>query len=72
MSKTKSLTIWFAVNKSGFIGLYYDEPTRNEETGKWDSKFPFVNSIIYDQIVKLVEKSNITWKNDAECLTLNF
>lgn len=70
--KQISKTIWFAVNKSGFIGLYADEPKRNNTTGKWESKFPFINSNIYDQITSLVEKSNIDWKNEPECLTLKF
>lgn len=70
MNKTKSFTIWFAVNKSGFVGLYNDEPIRNESTGKWESKTPFVNSLIYDQIVALVDKSGMTWENNPECITI--
>lgn len=68
--KKKSVTVWFAVNKGGFVGMYAEEPTRNEETGKWDSKFPFVNSIVYDQIVTLVEKSGFNWESEPQCLTL--
>ena len=64
------ITIWFAVNKNGFVGLYADEPKRNNELGKWESKHPFVNSIIYEQIVNLAEKSNLTWDKDPECIQI--
>ena len=66
------MTVWFAVNKNGFIGLYADEPSRNKKTGKWESKFPVVNSLVYDQIVSLVEKSGMKWENDPECINLTF
>lgn len=63
-------TIWFAINKNGFIGLYAEEPKRNNETGKWESKYPFVNSLIYDQITKMIEKSNLSWESEPECISI--
>ena len=72
MGKQKSMTIWFEVNKSGFVGLFTEEPKRNEKTGKWDSEFPFVNSLVYDQVVVLVEKAGLKWENEPECININF
>ncbi len=63
-------TIWFAVNKNGFVGLYLDKPVRNKLTKKWESKYPFINSIIYNEIVDLVEKAKYTWENEPECITI--
>ena len=68
----KTLTVWFAVNKNGFIGIYSDEPKRNIETGKWESKFPFINSLIYDQICQLVEKAKLDWNKEPECISFQF
>ena len=72
MGKQKSMTVWFAINKSGFVSLFAEEPKRNEETGKWDSKFPFVNSLVYDQVVALVEKAGLKWESEPECININF
>lgn len=69
MNNKKTITIWFAVNKNGFIGLYSNEPTRNNETGKWESKYPFVNSIIYQNIKNMIESSNFDWNQEPQCLT---
>ena len=68
MSK-KTITVWFAVNKNGFVGMYAEEPKRNNKTGKWESKFPFVNSGVYNQIRELAEKVNFDWNKEPECIT---
>lgn len=60
----KELIVWVAVNKNGFISMFLgEEPKRNIETGKWEGIF-YVNSLLYKDIIKLVEKSNITWACD--------
>ena len=69
MPNFKTITVWFAVNKNGFIGVYADEPIRNDKTGKWESKFPFINSTVYPEIVKLAENSKMDWLKEPECLT---
>lgn len=66
----KTITIWFGVNKNGYVSMHSIEPTKNEETGKWESKYPFVNSIIYSEICKLVEKSRLNWNSEVESITL--
>jgi len=67
----KTITVYVCVNKNGSIGLHSIEPTRDENRGMWISKMPFCNSIAYNQLVSLVEKSNLTWNNDPEPITLN-
>lgn len=66
----KTITIWFGVNKNGFVCMHSVEPVRNEKTGKWESKYPFVNSAIYDEICKLATKSKMSWNSEIEALTL--
>lgn len=68
----KSIQVWFAVNKSGFIVLSLDEPKRNEKTGKWDSKYPFISSKVNQEISDLIEKTKINWDHEPECLTISF
>ena len=64
------ITVWFAVNKNGFVGLYSDEPKRNKDIGKWESKLPFINSVIYEQIIDLVQKTSMTWDKEPECIQI--
>lgn len=67
--KQKTIQVWFAVNKNGFVGMFLDEPTRNENTGKWDSDHYFVNSLIYPQICEIVEKAKMTWEAEPQVIS---
>lgn len=67
----KTITVYVGVNKNGSIALHSLEPTRDESRGIWISKMPFCNSIAYNQLVNLIEKSSMTWNNDPEPMTLN-
>lgn len=67
--KNKTMTVWFAVNKNGYVSMYAKEPQRNEKTGKWDCNLPFINSLVYNQICQLVEKSGMDWTKEPECIT---
>ena len=66
--KKKSIKVWAGVNKNGKLSLHAEQPVRDEVRGIWSSKLPFVNSVLYTQIAKMFEKSNITWTNDCEFL----
>ena len=66
--KNKVLTIWFAVNKNGFINMFLNPPTRNKECGMWVSNHYFINSIIYPQICTLVQKAKMTWDSEPEVI----
>ncbi len=68
--KIKNIGIWFSVNKNGFLNLSIDEPKRNEKTKKWELKFPYLNSVVYEEIKDLVEKAKIGWDHEAEYLMI--
>ena len=68
--KIKNIGIWFCVNKNGFLNLSIDEPKRNEITHKWSFKYPFLNSIAYNEISSLVEKAKIGWQHEPEYLMI--
>ena len=66
--KKKSIKVWVGVNKNGKLSMHAEQPIRDENRGIWVSKLPFVNSILFANISKMFEKSNITWTNDCEFL----
>lgn len=73
MEKNKyTVKVWAAVNADGYIGLYNEEPTRNEQTRKWECKFPYCNQIVYNQFSSLVRKAGMTWQHEPEYFELTF
>lgn len=67
----KTLEIWVAVNKNGDVRMFADEPVRNNDTGKWESKHPFVNCIMQKEFEELCTKTKITWEMDPNPFVLN-
>ena len=64
--KKKSITIWVGVNKNGKISMHTVEPTRDEDLGVWVSNSPFVNSVLYDNLSKTIEKTPMNWESSCE------
>ena len=69
---SKNIDLWASINKNGFINVSIDEPTRNELKGKWDYKYPFVNSIVYTRIKDIIEHSHLNWESEAEFFTIQY
>jgi hypothetical protein len=65
-NKRKSITIWIGVNKNGKISMHTVEPTRNEDLGVWVSNSPFVNSVLYENLSKTIEKTSMNWESSCE------
>ena len=57
---------WVYVNKNGFIGMSLDEPKKDLKNGKWKVKYPYVNSLLYNSVKQIVEKTNMNWQSEAE------
>ena len=64
--KKKSITIWIGVNKNGKISMHTVEPTRDEDLGVWVSNSPFVNSVLYENLSKTIEKTPMNWESSCE------
>lgn len=60
----KTQKIWVAVNKNGDIRMFTDEPKRNTKTGKWESKQPFVNSLLFTEVKSIIEHANVNWESE--------
>jgi len=69
-NKLKSVTIWFAVNKNGNVRMFLDNPKKNTERGIWEGKYPYVNSIIYKDINKVVKQAKMTFENNPEVIEI--
>ena len=64
--RSKSITVWVGVNKNGKISMHTVEPTRNEDLGVWVSNSPFVNSVLYENLSKTIEKTAMNWESSCE------
>ena len=43
---------------------------KNEKTGKWEGKYPIINSVIYDNITNLIQKSSLSWESEPEYISI--
>lgn len=68
----KNVGVWTAVNRNGNIVSFTECPEKNTETGKWEAKHPFVNSVFYNQIKDLIVKANMTWESEPEYFEIQF
>ena len=67
-----TLNIFVVVNKNGAVRMFTDEPKRNNETGYWESKNPYVNSVLYKDFSNLCTKANLTWESEPNQFTIEF
>ena len=70
MSKLKSIAIWFAVNKNGDIRMFLENPTKNVERGIWESKNPYVNSVLLKDISQVVQQAKMNFENNPEVIEM--
>ena len=68
--KLKSVQIWFAVNKNGSVRMFLDNPKKNVDKGIWESKYPYVNSVLYKDICQVVKQAKMNFENNPECLEI--
>jgi len=64
--KKKTISVWIGVNKNGNISMHTVEPTKDEELGIWVSNSPFVNSVLYDNFQKMIEKTPMNWESSPQ------
>ena len=63
------MTIWIAVNKDQTLCMHTVEPKRTST--KWISSRPYINSIAYKNLSKLIKKSMLSWETEPECIEIN-
>lgn len=69
--KKRQLTVWAAINKNGSLSLHTEEPIRNEDTGIWVSKSPFINSVLYKDLSNMIEKTPMNWESNPQPFQLS-
>lgn len=62
----QNITIWVAIAKDGMVMMFTDKPTKT--TNSWTGKY-YVNSVLYENIKKLIGGSNMTFDNEPEPIT---
>lgn len=71
-NKLKSARVWFGVNKKNNIQMFLDEePIKNKELGRYEGKNPFVNSLFYDDLKKIVQNSKLTFESEPQCIEIH-
>lgn len=65
-SKARTIPIFIGINKNGDLRMFSTMPVRDEETGTWRSNHPFINSVMYEEFLKVVKQSNMTWESEPE------
>jgi len=68
--KLKSVQIWFGVNRNGRVRMFLDNPTKNVTRGIWESKKPFVNSVLYKDICQIVQQARMSFENNPELIEM--
>ena len=67
-----SQQIWFCVDKNGFICMFTEKPIKNVVKGTWESKNPYINSKIYNDICAIVQQAKMTFENEPEVIEMQF
>lgn len=67
----KSARVWFGVNKKNEIQMFLDEePVKNRESGKYEGNNPFINSLFYEDLKKIVQNANLTFESEPQCIEI--
>jgi len=66
MGKTQQ--VWFAVEADGSLAMFTKEPERDKASGRWRSRFRYVNSIIMRDLEAIVKRSGMDFSCDPQCL----
>lgn len=64
----KSVQIWFCVNRNSDVRMFLENPTKNVTKGIWESKKPYVNSVLYKDICRIVQQARMSFENNPEII----
>lgn len=64
--------VWFAINKNGKVVMFTEEPKKNEQKGIWESKFPYINSILYKDICEISKQAKMTFETEPQYIEIKF
>ena len=62
--------IWFCVNRDGKVKMFLDEPVKNEKTGRYEGKSPYVNTLLYKDMCEVVKQSKMTFETDPQAIEI--
>lgn len=67
----KTIKVWIGINKDNSLSLHTETPTRDDERGIWVSRFPFCNSLMYNELSKMITKTKMSWESEPEFMEVN-
>ena len=62
--------IWFAINKNDKVVMFIEEPKKNVGLGIWDSKFPYVNSLLYKEICEIAKQAKMNFETEPQYIEI--
>ena len=65
------MQIFIGVNKNKTVSLHTIEPTRCNDTGKWVSSRPYINSAVQKNIDNMIAHSSMTWQMEPEIIEID-
>lgn len=68
--ENNAATVYVAINKNGYMTMHAEMPSRNDGTGKWESRRPYINSRLYSELKPLIENAGMTWESEPELFTI--
>lgn len=62
--------IWFCVNRDNKVKMFLDEPVKNEKTGRYEGKSPYVNTLLYKDISEVVKQTKMTFDTEPQAIEI--
>ena len=62
---------YVGVNKDKTVQMFTSPPKRNMEKCIWESDNIYINSRIYQEVIKMMNNAELTWDNDYEYFDFN-
>lgn len=64
--------VWFCVNKNNKVVMFTEEPKKNKKLGIWESKFPYVNSILYKEMCEISKQAKMNFETEPQYIEIKF
>lgn len=68
--KNSSMLIWFCCDKNQRVQMFLDEPVRNTKLGKFEGKYPYVNSVIYKDFCEVVKQAKMNFNTEPQVIEI--
>lgn len=67
----KTIKVWAGINKDRSLSLHSVEPKRNDKAGIWESNAPYLNSVLYNELSAMFEKTELNFNTPCQFFEIN-